>query len=142
MKNTEKLYLVKQAVIIPALVGGSVGAMTADKDESRGEQFARGAGVGVMTDAGSGLGGLLGAGVGGGAGYGIGKLIEKLQGYKPSVDEYGIESSNPMSDALLIAGLLGGGALGLAGGGYGGYRLGRKMLMPYKKDKKNEDKRD
>lgn len=144
MNNTERLYLVKQAIILPAAIGGTIGAATKDEDESGVDQFARGAGVGVTTDLGGALGGMVGIGGGAAAGYGIGKLIEKIQGYKPDVDEYGYESPNKLTDALMLAGLLGGGVLGVGGGSYGGYRLGRKMLFPYKEeeDKKKEDKRD
>lgn len=141
MNNKEKYLLVKKAIIVPAVIGGTIGAATKDDDESGVDQFARGAGVGVTTDAGMGLGALLGGGVGAGGGYGLGKLIEAIQGYEPEVDEYGWESPNKTTELLTMLGMLGGGALGAGGGGYGGYRLGRKMLMPYKtdKDKKEEE---
>jgi hypothetical protein len=145
MTNKEKYFILKQAFLPAALIGGSIGAATKDEGEGTGKQFARGAGVGVMTDAGLGLGGLAGAGVGAGAGYGIGKLIDKLQGHEPTMDEYGVTSSSGILKLLTAIGGIGGGVLGAGAGSYGGYRLGRKMMMPYskKKEKKEEkDKRD
>lgn len=141
MNNKEKYFILKQAIIAPAIVGGTIGAATKDEGEGTGEQFARGAGVGVMTDAGLGLGALAGGGIGAGGGYGLGKLIEAIQSNE-DYNFHGHEDTNKTTELLTMLGMLGGGALGAGGGAYGGYRLGRNMLMPPSKEKKEKEEKN